>query len=160
MSMKDLIQRKSSDLKVQTILGTIKERLVEFRFNIDVYDHKEGTLKGRRNSLDRMVLGLYRNVAVSVSKDEKDKEINIELDWGGLISSNLITFIIILLISYAILKGQGYMGVLISIPVGLVFVAINLSLFALMRVRITSLIKKDLKDLEREGNMRKRRRRP
>jgi len=156
--MKDLIQRRSSDLKVQTILGTIKERLVEFRFNIDVYDHKAGTLKGRRNSLDRMVLGLYRNVAVNVTKDEREKEIDIELDWGGLISSNLITFIIIFLVSYAILKGQGYMGALISIPVGLIFVAINLSLFALMRVRIISLIKKDLKDLEREGKSRKGRR--
>jgi hypothetical protein len=154
--MKDHLQKKVSNLSVQSILGTIKERLVEYRFNIDIFDHKEGRLKGRRNSLDRMVLGLYRNVEVKVTKDEKEGRLDIELIWGGLFFSNLMTFLITFLISYALLKGQGFMGVMISIPVGLIFVIINLSLFYVLRKRLLSLIKKDIQVLDRESKKKKR----
>lgn len=153
--MKDLIHGNESDIKVSALLGTIKERLVEYRFNIDEYDHKKGRLKARRNSLDKIISGLYRNIEVEIRKDEKTKEMDIELRWGGLLVTNILTFIFTFLVSYAIFQGQGTMGFLLSIPVGLVAVILNLVLFFVMRLRLTSTIRKDIMDLERAEKKKK-----
>ena len=147
--IKDLIRRDESRVEIPAILGAIKERLVESRFNIDNFDIRDGILKGRRNSLDKMVTGLYRNVKIYVERTSKDKGLLIEVDWGGLVFSNILTFILILLISYAILKGQGPIAWIYSIIPALMFVVLNIALFAMMRAKILALIKKDIHDLER-----------
>ncbi|HHD15195.1 MAG TPA: hypothetical protein ENK47_00635 [Euryarchaeota archaeon] len=156
--MKDHVRKVNSPLKVPTILGTIKERLVEYRFNIDHYDIKEGSIRARRNSLDKMVLGLYRNIRVLVKKDERSQDISIDLQWGGLISSNIITFLLIFFVAYAFLKGSGWMGFLYSIPFAAAAVMMNLFFFMLLRNRLINLIKRDLVDLERELKRKSRRR--
>jgi len=159
--MMDLLTRKGSRLKVPTVLEAIKERLVEYRFNIDLYDIKEGILKGRRNTLDKMVLGLYRNVSVNIERteDKNEGDLSINIRWGGLFFANLLTFIFTFLIAYAAMKGQGTIAFLYSIPIGFLFVLLNLTLFTIMRTRILMRIKQDLKDLEKEErrNIRSRR---
>jgi hypothetical protein len=156
--MLDLLERRGSILKVPTVLEAIKERLVEYRFNIDLYDIKEGTLKGRRNTLDKMVLGLYRKVKVDIDRKDEKKEadISISIRWGGLFFANLLTFVFTFLIAYAVMKEQGMIALLYSIPVGFLFVLLNLALFTIMRTRILMRIKQDLKDLEKEERRRKR----
>jgi hypothetical protein len=156
--MKDTLERKDSRLKVQTVLGAVKERLVEYRFNIDIYDLKDGALTGRRNTLDKIVLGLYRNVSVLVKKTDGGHtgDLSITLEWGGLLLSNILTFAFTFLVAYAILKGEGLIAFAYSIPVGFLFVILNLGLFILMRVRIRKRIKEDLRDLEKEEKRRGR----
>lgn len=156
--MLDLLERRGSSLKVPTVLEAIKERLVEYRFNIDLYDIKEGTLKGRRNTLDKMVLGLYRNVTVNIDKkdDKKEGDLSINIRWGGLFFANLLTFIFTFLIAYAVMKEQGMIALVYSIPVGFLFVLLNLTLFTIMRTRILMRIKQDLKDLEKEERRKNR----
>jgi hypothetical protein len=150
--MKDLLEKRDSGLKVPTVLEAVKERLVEHRFNIDVYDIKDGELKGRRNSLDKMVLGLYRNVSVNVDREERGRsgDLSISINWGGLVFPNILTFAFTFLIAYAVFKGEGAMALLYSLPVGLLFVLVNLIFFTIMRTRILFRIKQDLKDLEKE----------
>ncbi len=146
--IKDRIRREESRVPIPSILAAIKERLVEYRFNIDNFDIRDGTLKGRRNSLDKMVTGLYRNVKVGVENVTKDRGLDITIEWGGLVFSNLLTFAFILLISYAILKGEGPIAWIYSLVPALFFVVLNIVLFSLMRAKILELIKKDIQDLD------------
>lgn len=147
--IRDLIQDEDARVDIPTMLSAIKERLVEYRFNIDSFDIRDGTLKGRRNSLDKMVTGLYRNVRVSVERITKDKGLSIHIEWGGLLFSNLLTFALIMLISYAILKGEGPIAWAYSVVPAILFVFLNIALFYMMRSKILALIKEDVKDLDK-----------
>lgn len=152
--MKDLVTRRSKQLDVTHVLEAIKERLVESRFNIDDYDIKAGSIHGRRNNLDKVVLGLYKKVTVKV--DKVDDEISVELKWGGLISSASISAIQFFIVSFAIFRNLDFRGFLIALLIGVLGVCLNLVAFVALRGRLVSKIKRDLADLEQAAKQKKR----
>ncbi|MFW3146257.1 MAG: hypothetical protein ACMUIE_05550 [Thermoplasmatota archaeon] len=146
--MKDRIIRRSRYLTIPHVLEAIKERLVEFRFNIDLYDIKSGEIDSRRNSLDKIVIGLYRKAKIKVQQEKKGGEISIDITWGGLLFPFLLSGIWFFVVSLAVLKGMGAKGLLISTLIGLLGVSLNVLIFYVMRARFISRIKRDLHDLE------------
>ncbi|MGA1865892.1 MAG: hypothetical protein ACMUFK_00325, partial [Thermoplasmatota archaeon] len=62
--MKDLIEKSPSKLDGPSIMEAVKERMVEYRFNIDEYNLSTRRIEGRRNNLDKVILGLNRKLAV------------------------------------------------------------------------------------------------
>jgi hypothetical protein len=144
--MKDLVRKKSKYLDISTVLEAVKERLVEHRFNIDNYDIPTGSIDGRRNNLDKVVLGLYRKVSVRAEMN-KD-EITLDIKWGGLISSCSVSALQFFFISLAIFRSFEAQGIFISALIGALGIFLNLMFFFGMRARIISRIRRDLHDLE------------
>ncbi|MEA3559307.1 MAG: hypothetical protein U9R75_08650 [Candidatus Thermoplasmatota archaeon] len=126
----------------------MKERFVELRFNIDVYDISEGKIEARRNSLDRIVLGLYRRARVEVKKDDEKENLSIDIKWGGLVSAFALTGAWFFAVTLAILRDLGARGVMLSVLIGFFGVSINMILFYVMRARFIMKVKRDLHDLE------------
>ena len=156
--MKDRISSKARHVSVPDVLEVVKERLVERRFNIEQYNRIEGTILGRRNRLDKIIVGLYRRVVVRVEKEKKgDKknEISITMEWSGAYSASAVTFFEAGLISLAILKDLGFKGFLLSVLVGSIGALINMIAFNLLRVRMNAILKQDIRDLEEEAGERK-----
>ncbi len=144
--MKDLIRKKSKYLDIPTVLEAIKERLVEHRFNIDNYDIPTGSIDGRRNNLDKVVLGLYKKISVRAEMEKDD--LILDIKWGGLISSCSVSAGQFFFVSLAIFRSFEVQGILISALIGALGVFLNLVLFFAMRARIISRIRRDLRDLE------------
>jgi hypothetical protein len=145
--MKDLIGKTVSQLEIPPVLEAIKERMVESRFNIDQYTVNFGMIEGRRNNLDKVILGLNRKLNVSVTKEKE--EMKIELSWGFLVRNCLISGFEFFIISIALLRSFQLSGFLISLFIGAVGIALNLGLFFLFRYRFIRMIKRDLDDLKR-----------
>lgn len=148
MDIKDRIRKKTRSLGIPLVLETLKERFVELRFNIDVYDISEGKIEARRNSLDRIVLGLYRRARVEVKKDDEKENLSIDIKWGGLVSAFALTGAWFFAVTLAILRDLGARGVMLSVLIGLFGVSINMILFYVMRARFIMKVKRDLHDLE------------
>jgi hypothetical protein len=145
--MKDLIKKRSKYLDIPTVLEAIKERLVEYRFNIDNYDIKTGSIDGRRNNLDKVVLGLYRKI--SIHAELSNEELILDFKWGGLISSCSVSALQFFFVSLAIFRSFELQGILVSALIGALGVFLNLVLFFAMRARVISRIRRDLRDLEK-----------
>ena len=129
--------------------------MIESRFNIDDYDIKSGRIEGRRNNMDKVILGLYRKASIKVSKE--DDEISIEVEWGGLKSSGSVSAFQFFIVSIAILRNLGLQGLIISLLMGALGVFLNLVAFFGLRARMTSRMKRDLNDLDKaERDKRKR----
>ncbi len=152
--MKDTISRHSKHLEIPPVLEAIKERLVEARFNIDNYDIPTGSIDGRRNNMDKVILGLYRKVSIRAEK--KKDHLNIEIKWGGLISSCSISALQFFIVPLAFLRSFGTQGVIISGLIGILGISLNLIIFFALRAKIISTIKRDLHDLEKARMKRKR----
>lgn len=150
--MKDLITKRSKHLEIPPVLQAVKERMVEARFNIDDYDIKSGRIFGRRNNLDKIILGLYRKVSITISKENND--ISIEMTWGGLISSCSISAFQFFIVTIAILRNLEFQGFIIALLIGVLGVFLNLIAFFALRARMISRMKRDLNDLEKaeKGN--------
>lgn len=146
--MRDIISKKTRKLTIPLVLETVKERLIELRFNIDHYNIADGEIEGRRNSLDKIILGLYRKTRVKVSLSEKKESVRIDIGWGGLLTALLITGVWFFFISLAILRNMGLQGVLISLIIAFIGISLNLVLFYVMRARFLYRVKRDLHDLE------------
>ncbi|MGA1792990.1 MAG: hypothetical protein ACMUHM_03475 [Thermoplasmatota archaeon] len=144
--MKDQITKTAKKLDIPPVLGAIKERMVEHRFNIDDYDVKKGTIEGRRNNLDKVIIGLNRKLQVFVKKD--NDEISVELHWGFLPRNCTVTGFEFFIIAMAILRNFQLNGFLIALLIGGVGAILNLGLFFLLRYRMTSVMRRDLDDLE------------
>jgi hypothetical protein len=153
--MKDLVTKRSKHLDIPLVLETIKERMIEFRFNIDEYNNKTGRIIGRRNNLDKVILGLYRKVSIQVSKEKID--LSIEVEWSGLKSAGGVSAFQFFIVSFAILRNLGAQGMIISLLMGALGVFLNLVAFFALRGRMISRMKRDLNDLEKaEREKRKR----
>jgi len=148
--MKETIRRKGEHLEVAVVLETIKERLIEKRFNLDTYDRKEGRIESRRNRLDKIILGAYRKVAIVVDKTENGR-IDIEFEWGGMTTAASISFMEVFLVSAAVLRGFGAEGILAAVLFGLIGSSINGVFFHALRIRFDRMLIKDIGDLEREA---------
>jgi len=144
--MKDLIRKKSKYLDIPTVLEVVKERLVEHRFNIDNYDIPTGSIDGRRNTLDKVVLGLYRRV--SVRAEARKDDITLDIEWGGLISSCSVSAFQFFIVSMAIFRSLELQGIIIAAMIGVLGVFLNLVMFFAMRTRFIARIRRDLHDLE------------
>jgi len=144
--MKDLITKTAKKLELPPVLEAIKERMVEYRFNIDEYDMKTGIMIGRRNNLDKVIFGLNRKLSVSVRKEKDD--ISVELTWGFIGRNCIITGFEFFFIALAILRNFQIKGLLFALLFGGVGALVNLGILLLLRYRMTSVIKKDLDDLE------------
>ncbi|MGA1820631.1 MAG: hypothetical protein ACMUHU_06450 [Thermoplasmatota archaeon] len=144
--MKDLIGKTAKKLDIPPVLEVIKERMVENRFNIDEYDVKTGTIEGRRNNLDKVILGLNRKLKVSVGKQKE--ELSVELTWGFLARNCTITGFEFFIIAMAILRNFQIRGFIIALLIGGVGALVNLGLFFLLRYRMTTVMRRDLDDLE------------
>ncbi|MBN1539970.1 MAG: hypothetical protein JW939_07485 [Candidatus Thermoplasmatota archaeon] len=145
--MKDLIQKCPSKLDAPSVMETIKERMVEYRFNIDEYDLSTRRIEGRRNNLDKVILGLNRKLAVSICK-EKDR-ITIDLKWSSLLSNCAISGFEFFFIAMAVFRSFEFGGFLISLAIGAFGALINLLLFMVLRLKLGSTIERDLDDLEK-----------
>ena len=157
--MNDRVCSEAGHIQLPEILGVVKERLVERRFNIDEYDRIGGTLSARRNRVDKMVEGLYRKVKIKVAKEKKEREACIYLEWSGAYSASAVTFFEAGLISLAVLRGlglEGIHGILISVLVGAMGSLLNMIAFNILRVRLTRTLRQDIRDLEEEGAERKK----
>jgi hypothetical protein len=148
LDIKDRIRKKTRSLGIPLVLETVKERLVELRFNIDVYDISEGKIEARRNSLDKIVLGLYRKARVEIKKDDEKEDLSIDIKWGGIVSAFVLTGVWFFAVTLAILRDLGARGVMLSILIGLFGISINMILFYVMRARFIMKVKRDLHDLE------------
>ncbi len=149
--MKDQLSQKADLLEVPIVLQTVKERLIEKRFNIDTYDRPGGLIKARRNSLDMVVIGAYRRTSISVRKDGETGKIGVDLEWGGVAFGAVVTFLELFLVSIAILRELGLTGVLISCLIALIGTAINIILFNYLRARFRSVLSRDIRDLDDEA---------
>lgn len=145
--MKDLIEKSPSKLDGPSIMEAVKERMVEYRFNIDEYNLSTRRIEGRRNNLDKVILGLNRKLAVSICKD-KDR-ITIDLKWSSLLGNCLISGFEFFIIAMAVFRSFELGGFLISLAIGAFGASINLVLFMVLRWKLRSLIKRDLEDLEK-----------
>ncbi len=152
--MKDLVTKSSKYLEISDILQSTKERMVEVRFNIDNYDIKSGRIDGRRNNLDKVILGLYRKANVLVTK-ENDK-ISVEVTWGGLISSGSISAFQFFIVAIAILRNMELQGLVIALLIGVLGIFLNQIAFFALRARLISKIKRDLNDLEKAAKANKK----
>lgn len=153
--MKDLVTKRSKRLEIPLVLETVKERMIESRFNIDDYNIKSGRIDGRRNNLDKVIMGLYRKASIKVSKEKDD--ISIQVEWSGLISSGGVSAFQFFIVSIAILRNLGIQGLIISLLMGALGVFLNLVAFFALRARMISRMKRDLNDLEKaEREKRKR----
>ena len=153
--MKDLVTKRTKRLDIPLVLETVKERMIEFRFNIDEYDIKSGRIIGRRNNLDKVIMGLYKKVSIHVSKENDD--LSIDVEWSGLISSGGVSAFQFFIVSIAILRNLGIQGLIISLLMGALGIFLNLVAFFALRARMVSKMKRDLNDLEKaEREKRKR----
>ncbi|MGA1872929.1 MAG: hypothetical protein ACMUHY_04595 [Thermoplasmatota archaeon] len=144
--MKDVIRKNTKKLDIPSVLEAIKERMVENRFNIDDYDISSGRIEGRRNNLDKVVLGLNRKLEGHVTKD-KDR-LEVELKWGYIPRNCIISGVEFLIVAMAVLRSFEMNGFLISLAIGAAGVVLNLGMFTVLRYRMTSTIQRDLDDLE------------
>jgi hypothetical protein len=149
--MRDVITRKARNLNNSVVMETIKERLIEKRFNIDRYERANGLIEARRNNLYMILTGLYRKVGIQVEMNEKSERIKIYLKWSGFFSSSTITFVEVFLISMLVLRDSGLSGVLGAVLIGMFFSFLNLVLFSILRNKLHTEIKRDIWDLERSG---------
>ena len=146
--MHNAISRKTRHLDAPTVMGAIKERLIEKRFNIDRFERINGLIEGRRNNLHMILLGLYRKVKVRVVVNKETENVWINLNWSGYYSSYMITFVEVFLLSLLFLRSYGVNGLLGSVMFGLLFSNINMVLFIVLKSLLAQDIKRDLWDLE------------
>ncbi|MBN1389697.1 MAG: hypothetical protein JXA22_03535 [Candidatus Thermoplasmatota archaeon] len=144
--MKDLIKKDICKLDIPNVMEAIKERMVEYRFNIDDYDLPSGTMEGRRNNLHKVIMGLNRKLTVSVQKDKR--KIQIDLKWSSIFSNCVISWFEFFIIAMAVFRFMGLGGFLISIAVGFLGASLNLALFFVLRFKMISIMKRDLEDIE------------
>lgn len=147
--MQNIISRKTRYLDTPTVMGSVKERLIEKRFNIDRFERMNGLIEGRRNNLHMILLGLYRKVKVKVKVDRESENVVVRLAWSGYYSSYMITFVEVFLLSLLFLKTYGTGGVLGSVLLGVLFSDINLVLYMVLKYLLTREIKRDIWDLEK-----------
>ncbi|MGA1820974.1 MAG: hypothetical protein ACMUIG_00445 [Thermoplasmatota archaeon] len=147
--MQDEIVRKTRHLNTSTVMEAIKERLIEHRFNIETYERINGKIEARRNNLQMILSGLYRKVKIDIDMNKEKEKVKITLDWYGYFSSATVSFVEFFLLSLLVLQGYGINGLLGSVLIGTFGSFINMILFAILKARIASSIKRDLWDLER-----------
>ena len=147
--MQDEIVRKTRHLNTSTVMEAIKERLIEHRFNIDTYERINGKIEARRNNLQMILSGLYRKVKINIDLNEEKEKVKIRLEWYGYFSSATVSFVEFFLVSLLVLQRYGVNGLLGSVLIGTFGSFVNMIMFAILKARMESAIKRDLWDLER-----------
>ena len=138
--MKDLVHLDVDHITRSDALDSVKDALMDARFNIDSYDRGGGTLTARRNDLTLILLGLYRRVKVTLGPASSQ----IKLEWGGALAASSVSFVQGMLVSLFFFRRDGIDDVLASILIGLVMALINMLLFLYMRFRLVRKIKRSL----------------